>query len=434
MSFQGLLACLLCVFTVSLSAAEPNADPFPTPATKKGLQVQMIDDALALGVGHAALNLNLTALVDPTNNPSSVRWTSGGKEFAFSLPVVEDLDRRVKPLSDNGVVVYLILLTYASNDPARDALMLHPAYARGQKDTGPIGMFNVTSDDGIAWLTAAMEFLAARYSGHNADQGRVWGYIAGNEVNSHWYWSNMGHATLDEVVTTYEKSVRLIHTAVRKSSTHARVYLSLEHYWAKRYPAGTETQSVPGRDFLQAFAALARKQGDFDWHLAHHPYPEPLTDCRFWKDRKHSPHSPDAEVVSFRNLEVLCDFLATEPMTFQGKPRRVIFSEQGFHCDNRKTGERDQAAAYALAYVNVARLDLVDAFILHRHVDHSGEGGLNLGLWTNKPDSIATPDRKRQMYDVFLAAGTANQDKVFEFALPVFGAKTWDEAIELLKK
>jgi hypothetical protein len=76
----------------------------------------------------------------------------------------------------------------------------------------------------------------------------------------------------------------------------------------------------------------------------------------------------------------------------------------------------------------------IDAFILHRHVDHAHEGGLKLGLWTNKPGSVATPDRKRPMYEVFQAAGTDNQESAFKFALPVIGANSWDAALESMRK
>lgn len=434
MQHATFIAVLLSLLGSLLAAAEPNADPFPTPDSKKGLQVQMTEDALALGIRHAALNVNLTQLIDPAGKEDSPRWTSDGQTFAFSAAVVADLDRRVKPLSDEGVVVYLILLPYASGDPARDSLMLHPAYDAKGKNAGPIGMFNIVSPEGRAWLTAACEFLAARYSPADAPHGRVWGYIAGNEVNSHWFWANMGRAAPEQVVAAYEQSARQIHAAVRKASVHARVYLSLEHCWAERYAGGDEQQAMPGRELLTAFAALARKNGDFDWHLAYHPYPEPLTDCRFWRDRKHSPQSADARMVTFRNLEVLVQQLETPELQWQGKSRRVILSEQGFHCLDGRRGEREQAAAYALAYVKVDQLPAIDAFILHRHVDHAHEGGLKLGLWTNKPGTVATPDRQRQMYQVFKAAGSPEQEQAFSFALPVIGAKTWQDALEDLRK
>ena len=391
----------------------------------------MIDDALALGVEHAALNVDITRLIDPAGDRGGPGHEREGKRYHFSRRAVERLDQQVKQLSDRGVVVYLILLPYASGDPARDGIMLHPSYARGKKNTGPIGMFNTTTAESTAWLAATVEFLAGRYS--TGEHGRVWGYIAGNEANSHWFWANMGLASADEVVAEYERGVRTIHTAVRTASENARTYISLEHCWGRRYAGGNSRQCVAGLTFLDAFAELVRKNGDIDWHLAYHPYPEPLTDCRFWLDTKHSRHDTNTPVVSFRNLDVLMEHLSREELLWNGKPRRVILSEQGFHCSDRPDAEREQAAAFALAYKVVAGMEGIDAFILHRHVDHAHEGGLRLGLWTNQEGAISTPDRKRLMYNVFQAAGTGAEDERFEFALPVVGGGTWAEVLRKMR-
>ena len=432
---RSILVLVMCGWSVSMAfAGSPNEEPFPQPPNKKGLQVQMIDDAIAIGVHHAALNLDLTQLIDPTGHENGPKWTVNGKEYAFSPGQVAGIDAQIKQLSDQKIVVTLILLTYASQDPKRNELMLHPRYAKNEKMTGPIAMFNTTSVEGSNALQACMEFLADRYSSDQG-HGRVWGYICGNEVNSHWFWANMGHATPDEVITEYEKAVRLIHRAVRKSSREARVYLSMDHFWKDRYVAGSATQCMGGLEFLDRFSAKAKQNGDFDWHLAHHPYPEPLTDPRFWLDHVHSAHGNEANSITFRNLDVLMDYLQQDRLKFAGKPRRVILSEQGFHCDEKRPqGELEQAAAYALGYKVVDSFPGIDAFILHRHTDHAQEGGLNLGLWTNKPGEICTPDRKRKMYDVFQAAGTPREDAAFAFALPIIGAATWDEALRNLMK
>src|SRR5688500_5217901 len=47
-------------------AAERARDerPFPEPGSKKGLQVQMIEDGLTLGIKHATLNVSLGSLID----------------------------------------------------------------------------------------------------------------------------------------------------------------------------------------------------------------------------------------------------------------------------------------------------------------------------------------------------------------------------------
>ncbi|WP_459557607.1 DUF5722 domain-containing protein [Lacunimicrobium album] len=433
MRFAFVLYVLLSQCLSAAIAQQPNTDPYPTPLNKKGLQVQMIDDAIALGVQHAALNVDLSQLTSSVLQKDAPRWTLNGKEYAFNPAVVADLDARVKPLSDRNILVNLILLPYATKAPVTQQILLHPRYAANEKNTGPIAMFNTTTPQAADTLQACTEFLAHRYSSDQG-HGRVWGYICGNEVNSHWFWANMGRANPEEVVTEYEKAVRLIHQSVRKSSTHARVYLSLEHCWNQRYAGGDELQCIPGRQFLDQFAATVNKHGNFDWHLAYHPYPEPLTDPRFWNDEKHSLPHADSPCITFRNLAVLTNYLQKEDLQWEGQPRRVILSEQGFHCDeSRPDGEPEQAAAYALAYKIVEALPGIDAFILHRHTDHAQEGGLNLGLWTNQPGQLCTPDRKRKMYDVFQAAGTSREAEEFQFALPIIGAASWEDALSKQK-
>ena len=69
----------------------------------------------------------------------------------------------------------------------------------------------------------------------------------------------------------------------------------------------------------------------------------------------------------------------------------------------------------------------IDALIWHRHVDHTQEGGLKLGLWTTKPGTISEPGRKRPFYDLFLKADTPAWDEAAKFALPIVGLKSWDE-------
>ena len=410
------------ISTASLHAANP--DPYPTPSSKKGLQVQMVDDALALGIKHAGLNCAIAQLIELQPKPDSLRFTLDGRDFFFRPGAVRGLDAQVKPLSEAGVVVSLIVLNYEPADPALAAILLHPRYDRAAK-TNKMSAFNVETPESIAHLRAVAGFLAQRYSDPAAPHGRVWNYIVGNEVNSHWWWDNMGRASAAEVADNYERAVRLVHDAVRLHLENARVFISLEHHWGIRYPPGAPDQSCPGRELLETFARLARERGDFDWHVAQHPYPENLGDPRFWNDKSATP-ADDSPRITFKNLAVLPRFLARPELRYRGQPRRIILSEQGFHCPDRPNGERDQAAAFCAAWWKVAHLDGIDAFILHRHVDHAYEG-LNLGLWTHQPDTVSTPGRHRQMYEVFRLADTPEWETAFTFALPVIGIQRWEE-------
>jgi hypothetical protein len=237
----------------------------------------------------------------------------------------------------------------------------------------------------------------------------------------------MGRVTMQEFADDYHEAVRLIHGAVRRQSPWARVYLSLEHHWNIRYPAGDETQAFAGRQFVDYFAERAREdpRGDFDWHLAFHPYPENLFEPRFWND-KSALHQEDTPRITFKNLEQLTKYFQRPELFYHGEPRRIILSEQGFHTPDGPDGEAIQAAAYCYAYKIVEQFDGIDAFILHRHVDHPHEGGLRLGLRRYLPDN-AEPRPQKKIYECFHSADTPEWRSAFEFALPIIGLESWDE-------
>jgi hypothetical protein len=427
-SFVTSRALLALVMLLGKSVAVAEAvsrynEPYPTAASKKGLQVQMVDDALALGVKHAALNINLTQLFVRDPAESAVSYSFEGETFRFRRGYLEGMDTQIKALSDAGVLVNLIMLAYASGVPEVDRVLLHPNYATNAPNH--LGAFNTVTPEGRKWLAACLSFLAERWSQPDRKHGRVVGYIIGNEVNSHWWWSNLGRATMPEFADDYLRVVRLMHDSIRKQSSWARVYLSLEHHWNIRYPAGDQYQSFAAREFLEYFARRAKEQGDFDWQLAFHPYPENLFKPDFWNDKTATTNA-NTPRITFRNLELLTAFMNTPEMRYAGKPRRIILSEQGFHTPDGEAGERLQAAAFCYAYKKVEALEGIDAFILHRHVDHDGEGGLLLGLRRNRSAGGEQMPKKR-IYECFRLADTPQWEEAFAFALPIIGLKNWNE-------
>ncbi len=279
-----LTASLTIVLTVASFGSSALADsPGGSAARKrggvpgadiKGLQVQMVDDALALGIKHAALNVSLTAMIDLDGRPESFRWQSGGRTYFFSRGVVEGIP--VRPLSSAGVRVYLILLSTVTGEPRLNKIV-RPAAAR-EAPNGITG-FNVMDPEGRRYFEACVEFLADRFSRKDEQFGRVVGYIVGNELNSHYEWYNIGPATTQQVAAEYLQAVRSAHAAVRRSSAGARVYISLEHHWTLRNDKD-RLRACPGRDLLDELNRLSKAGGDFDWHVAFHPYPENLRDPR----------------------------------------------------------------------------------------------------------------------------------------------------------
>lgn len=418
------LTVCICLTNRSQADEEERIDhtPFPKPASIKGLQVQMVDDAIALGIQHAGINFAINGLYAKSDAPNGLDWTSEGKYFRFNRAYVEALDRQIKPLSDAGIVVYAILIAYPTGVPEIDQVVIHPDADSDRKYT--VGAFNIETPEGRAWFQAAMEFLADRYCRRDTEHGRVWGWIVGNEVNSHFLWHNRGPCSLDELADGYERMVRITHNSIRRVSDHTRVYLSFDHYWTASHLPSQPQKSVPGRSLLEAFAAVANLRGDFEWHVAWHPYHSNLFATDLWEDQQ-APEIADAPKVTFRNLSILAARLEKPDMHWHGKPRRIILSEQGFHSDGSTEGARKQAAAFAYAWTQANRIPNIDAFIYHRHVDHAHEGGLNLGLWTKKPGTISNPGDKKPIYDLFIKAATDEWNQAADAYLPTAGLTAW---------
>ncbi|MCA9241538.1 MAG: hypothetical protein KDA37_15115, partial [Planctomycetales bacterium] len=335
------------------------------------------------------------------------------------------LEQQIRALSDAGALVYVILLAYEPSDPLVKQLLLHPDFDSGAPNH--LGAFNVKTAGGRACLAATIEALAERWSRPSGEHGRVAGYIVGNEVNSHWFWYNQGRAPLAEVADDYAAAVRIVHHAVRRHAAWPRVYVSLDHHWSIPYAAGDDRQCVAGKALIDRFAQLVREspEGDFDWRVAYHPYPENLFEPRFWNDAT-ALDSFETPRITFKNLRVLTDYLQRSELLYDGHSRRVILSEQGFHTPPGDEGEVLQAAAFCYAYEKIDRLEGIDAFILHRHVDHPNEGGLLLGL-RRREAGAGEPYPKKRVYDCFQAAGTPKWEEASAFALPIVGIKSWEE-------
>jgi len=393
---------------------------FPKAAGIKGLQcIVDIDDALHLGVKQAALNVTLDQLVDWRAKSGRLSRQIDGKTVCFHAGYVTHLDSQLKHLTDAGVVNSLII--YNRIPGVRDGSpLVHPSTDLA-KSPFHVGAFNLATDEGVLMYRGAIEFLADRYSHPKREHGLAKRFIIGNELQSHWHWYNLGEMPQREVIEEYHRALRVAHLAAHRIHSEIQLYISLDHHWSAQM-GDNPLRSMSGKYFVETLNTISRAEGDFDWHVAFHPYPENLFNPRTWEDTA-ATASFDSRKITFKNIQVLPAFLRQKKFLHDGKPRRVILSEQGFHSVDGKNGEREQAAAYAYAYYRVQHTSGVDAFILHRHVDHPGEGGLRLGLRGSLGGG------ERAIYDVFRRADTADWLEAFKFALPVIGVKSWPDIL-----
>ena len=408
---------------------------YPTSRTIKGLQVHMLDDAVALGVGHAALNLNLPTILRPAATPTTITYRMDGRDYFFDGAYLAGFDRRVKELSDHGIIVNLILLNSMKWDsveihPDLRGILPHPAY----HPEGLISAFNVTTAEALDYYKAFVEFTAWRYMQPGAPYGRACGLIIGNEVDSQWIWGNAGEMDVRQYVREYAMALRTAFYAARKQWSEARVYVSLDHLWT--IPFGEpDRQEQPGRyyrghDIIEHLNAIYQSEGNFDWSLAYHPYPEDLRHPDFWNDKTALP-SFDSPRITFKNIEILPRYFSQPHLLYNGRLRHIILSEQGFNSDESEESERLQAAAYAYAYWRIERTPGIESFILHAHVDHRDEFGLSLGIWRRDKSSPLpnAPGSPKPIYEVFKGIDGPQREDILAQARAVVGEENWKDPI-----
>ena len=398
---------------------------FPSPRGIKGIQcIVDLEDAISLGISHAAHNVSLPDLVDRGGAEPAARADVDGTRVPIAMDAVRRLDAVVERLTAAGVRVTAILLNPVPRAADPHNVWIHPATELANAPNG-LGAFNLDTEAGYVQYRGVLEFLAERYTQPGAPHGSIQNFIIGNEIQAHSAWYNLGRAPPEVVVAEYQKACRVAALALAKHHRRARVFVSMDHHWAIA-PGPDATSSLPGRAFLEAFQALAKAEGDFAWGVAFHPYPADLFNPRSWLDRE-VDLTLETKRITFKNVEVLPAYLAQSSFLYDGRPRPILLSEQGFHGPPGRESEELQAAAFAWAFERIKKTPGIEAFILHRHVDHPNEGGLRLGLWTAPP--LAAGARAKPLRDVFAQAGAAEGwGPSLDFALPIIGQRSWREA------
>lgn len=405
----------------------PVSARIPIPKSRKGITCPVdLDDVVELGTKWVNTNVNLRDVID-FDNPAPAEYVEvDGERFGIRTGYLEGLDRTVKRLSDAGIHVVVVLNNPLPRQVRPDDPFVHPGTDVGAAPNR-LGAFALHNRSAYRAYRAVIETFAARYSRPDRRHGWIGGYIVGNEIQQHWEWYNRGKVDSGTFLDEYAIALRVTWLALRRHHPDLRAYVSMDHHWTATMK-GDPQREIPGKTVLETLSRVSREQGDFDWHVAFHPYPENLFEPRFWRDRQ-APVAFDAPKITFRNLEVLPAWLDKPENRCRGAARRVILSEQGFHAAPTPEGELLQAAAFAAATVRTDSIPGIDAFMLHRHVSHRNEGGLRLGLWTWDPKSPdpSAPGRKLPSWEVFRAAGTPDWEARTAFALPLVGIRDWHE-------
>jgi hypothetical protein len=398
----------------------------PVLSNKKGLgnfhSNSFVTDLDSLGIGSITTNMWISKMLRSVPSEETITFHYGGKDYYADKQWVAKHDKALIEAKKRGVITSaIILIDKEVNTPDKEigAIMEHP-------DCDPSGIYsmaNLTNLEATHMYAATMDFLTKRYTDPNGTYGRVHHWIVHNEVDAGWVWTNMGETDSLTFMDTYHKSLRLINNIAKQYDAHSKAFITLTHYWNWT----VDKHFFLSRDLLEILIRYSDLEGDFDWGIAHHPYPESLFEPKSWLDEK-AVFNFDTPLITFKNIEVLDAWVKQPYVKFKNKTKRTVFlSEQGPNSrDYTPQHLNEQAASIAYVWKKMEVLDGIDAFQFHNWLDNRGEGGLRIGL-RRFPDDEVDPAGKKPVWYVYKALGTEQEVNAIDFAKKIIGISSWDE-------
>ena len=407
---------------------EPRSDlPEQRPRCKKGLAGVSGDGPLKdldeLGVCSITMNLPLDFL-HSSPAPGDLPFSYNGVTYFADAGEIAGYDATLRYAAQRRIVVAAILLVpkvSAFSDRKIGRLMIYA----GCDPAANYMMPDVTTEAGLRTYAAALTFLAERYTRADRRYGLIQDWIMHNEVDQGWTWTNAGDKSELTYMDLYNRSMRTMYLIARQYDPHARVFISLTHYWNS---AGDARSYMP-RQMLADLTRLSHAEGDYEWAVAYHPYPEALINPRTWEDGD-ANFGVNTPLITFKNIEVLNAWALRPENLYRGRPRTIFLSEQGFNSpDYSARSLEEQAAGLAYAWKKIEPLSAIEAMQYHNWIDNRAEGGLRIGL-RKFPDERSDPMGRKPAWFLYRKLGTPEEDKASAFALPLIGIKAWSQAVD----
>lgn len=395
-----------------------NLGSVPKPESKKGLLLdpQMLKTPMLtdLGVKYAIYNIPLSHIVGETTNEAipTILYEYKGETYKFNGASINGYDDLFTYLTNEGMNSTAIIL----NDWNDNCLELIHPMARNKESGAHYYAINTAEREGCRYLEAIACFLTERYSGK--EYGLVSNWVIANEINQYKMWNYMETEDVDFYAAEFEKAMRIFNNAAKSNYADANVYFSIDHDWNNN--GGDNGDHYNARDILVAINDIAREKGNYDWGIAIHPYPDPLTRVDYWTETYDK--TPEAPILTMMNLSTLTDVLEEEEfLDRSGEVRSITVTELGF---SSFWGERIQAAAFAYCYFILDANPYIDSFIMNRQTDAVEEvkQGLAFGIY----DVNQTP---KYIYDVFKYIDTDKADEYTDFMLEILRADSLEEAL-----
>ncbi len=279
---------ITCRYVVTDAAGEVEGKKYvesvaDTPVPPSGGAVNAIvwdtEDVprvLADGIRHAAVYVSLPDLLFLyPEGENTLYFRDAGRDFYIRQSVAAYLDDCIRPLTEAGVAVTLVLLN-AREWIGRASDRFFETVAHPSDTAAQYARFDTVRASGCAYYRAFVTFLAERY--------RPQGIVIGAEANA------LSDEPLQRCAEAYITALRV----AQQCTAHlgVRVYAAIDEHFAEKVEHGHT-----GRDFLSALAGFSLIEGDFLWGVA---------------------------VTACADVQAVQDFLATSELLVEGDSREIL--------------------------------------------------------------------------------------------------------------
>lgn len=266
-------------------------------------------------------------------------------------------------------------------------------------------MLNADSDAGCEGLIADM-------IAYTDGLTNLQDFVIGNEVNER-CWNYMAYVDWDTYVRKYVQAFRICYTAIKSHNPNAMVYTSLDQVWNKNTP---NTEYLDGDEFLEKFNDMILENGNIDWNLSIHPYPNPLYYPKFWdlsgvaNGEMFKAQVDTDQVITFQNLSAVTNVLCQPKYLNRfGTVRDVIIGEIGM---GTNAGDTAQAVGLCAAWAAFERNPFITQF-MYLEVDVNG----------------FFPTLTPKSREIFNALGTKDEAKYMTWAMKEIGITDWGQVL-----
>ena len=395
------------------------------PANKKGVGAGLgetyMQDLVDLNAKNITCNWVFNQFI--AQNPifgNNIPYIYGGKQYYINGGEIDAWDHHLTFYEQHGIAVSaIVLIPIWASDPSMTPVLVHP-----DNNGGYYSMPNMTTMESVNAYAAILNYLASRYNG--SGHGRIEHWIMHNEVDMATTWTNMGNPPEMVYIDEYLKSMRMCYNIVRQYDQNASVLGSYTHSWTY----GADGYST--KNMLEQTVRYSQVEGDFWWGVAHHPYPQNLSKPDFWINDTQSTYNQKSSYVTFKNLEVINDWILADENRYQGSVKRNLFlSENGTNSPSySETDLAHQAAGGCWAWKKANALEGIDAFMWHNWMDNRVEDGLRIGLHFF-PDDADNPGGKKPVWYVWEAAASEREDEVMNPYKSILDITDWRDIFML---